>query len=439
MRASVQPTFVRFVFEMPDGVNVSSVLNEQKLTLSFNAVLTFDLADAKVAAPPNIASINQKIEGDTSAVEITMIGDVDVHSFREDKNYIVDVAFQQSENAVRAVAAAAEALKAPACSRRPADPAAAAPAAAGNLRHRAGRRDRAADLGNAGQASQHRDQAGRRAQWRGRSCAGRRRKRSPNACRASETQMLPHLRPGNDRTRRKRRWRRLRSRRRRLPAAPPQKMAVAPEPPPETKAGDSDASVDARRDSDGLRLTFSFASATPAALFRRADTVWVVFDSTKPIDVAPIRNKGGAIIAEATRVPLENGQAIRIRLNRPQMPSLVGGDQPDGAKWTVIFADTMQTPTQPLTANATSPIPAMPMSRWRWPSPALCIGWSIRMPAIPSWWSPRRRRFAASSSGRTLSSCRCWNRFTASPSVRIPTTSPSRSHPTRSSSAGRAA
>ena len=97
VRASVQPTFVRFVFEMPDGVGVSSVLNDQKLTLSFNAVLNFDLADAKVAAPPNIASINQKIDGDTSAVEIALIGDVDVHSFREDKNYIVDVAFQQAE------------------------------------------------------------------------------------------------------------------------------------------------------------------------------------------------------------------------------------------------------------------------------------------------------------------------------------------------------
>ena len=93
----MQPTFVRFVFEMPDGVNVSSVLNEQKLTLFFNAVLNFDLADAKIAAPANIASINQKIAGEASAIEITLIGDVDVHSFREDKNYNVDVAFQPAD------------------------------------------------------------------------------------------------------------------------------------------------------------------------------------------------------------------------------------------------------------------------------------------------------------------------------------------------------
>src|ERR1700761_9455028 len=63
VRALVQPTFVRFVFEMPDGVGASSVFNDQKLTISFNALLTFDLADAKIAAPSNIASLNQKTGG----------------------------------------------------------------------------------------------------------------------------------------------------------------------------------------------------------------------------------------------------------------------------------------------------------------------------------------------------------------------------------------
>ena len=85
VRTSVQPTFVRFVFEMQDGLGVSSVLNDQKLTLQFNAPVTFDLADAKEAAPPNIASISQKIVGDATSVEMAMIGDVDVHSFREER------------------------------------------------------------------------------------------------------------------------------------------------------------------------------------------------------------------------------------------------------------------------------------------------------------------------------------------------------------------
>src|SRR5437764_3762053 len=102
VRASVQPTFVRFVFEMPNGVNVSSVLNEQKLTLQFNSVLAFDLADAKVAAPPNIAAITQRTDVESSAVDIMLIGEVDVHSFREEKNYVIDVAFQQMEKSAMA-------------------------------------------------------------------------------------------------------------------------------------------------------------------------------------------------------------------------------------------------------------------------------------------------------------------------------------------------
>ena len=63
----VQPTFVRFVFEMPDGVGVSSVLNEQKLTLAFKPALTSIWPTPRSSRPPNIASIKQKIDGDQYA------------------------------------------------------------------------------------------------------------------------------------------------------------------------------------------------------------------------------------------------------------------------------------------------------------------------------------------------------------------------------------
>src|SRR4051812_13357768 len=114
VRASVQPTFVRFVFEMPDGVGVSSVLNEQKLTLAFNANLNFDLADAVVAAPPNVASIKQKADIDQTNVEIALIGDSDVHSFRDEKNYVVDISFQPDKAKTAATPEAAIAQARPA-------------------------------------------------------------------------------------------------------------------------------------------------------------------------------------------------------------------------------------------------------------------------------------------------------------------------------------
>jgi len=364
IRASVQPTFVRFVFEMPDGVSVSSVLNDQKLTLLFNAALTFDLADAKLAAPSNIASINQKIDGETSAVEVALIGEVDVHSFREEKNYIIDVAFQQAEKPLTLPSPAADASRAP-VSAAPAAATPAAPARAAPVPAAAAPTAPAAPEKPAAEAAPL-WKSGGIAPPTSETIAEQanieiKPETAPNISPASEapvpppsTQEASTTEPSTQETM--------------APATelppktvvmePPPKTAVAAsEPAPETKAGDSAASVVATRDGDGLRLKFSFATATPAALFRRADAVWLVFDSVKPIDIEPIRSKGGAVIADVSQLPLEKGQAIRIRLNRPQIPSLTGDAQSGGANWTLAFADTMQTAPQPLMVvrNITDP------------------------------------------------------------------------------------
>jgi tetratricopeptide (TPR) repeat protein len=349
VRTSVQPTFVRFVFEMPDGVGVSSVLNDQKLRISFNAALNLDLADAKLAAPSNVASISQKVEGESTAVEVALIGDVDVHSFREEKNYIVDVAFQQPEKPSVLSPSASDNSPAPApapAASAPTAPVAAAPAMPERPAEQPPVLRPSSEI-----APPTSELIAQQANI----------EIKPEAA-------MPQISPAPETP---------------MPEAPvkemqakemqPKEMSAAPaaqkttlaasEPPPEirsppaTVAGDSAASVDARRSSDGLSLTFSFAAATPAALFRRADAVWLVFDSAAPFDIEPIRSKGGAVIADVSRLPLDRGQAIRIRLNRPQMPALTGDDQPGHATWTIMFADTMQTPTQPLIAirNITDP------------------------------------------------------------------------------------
>jgi hypothetical protein len=359
VRASVQPTFVRFVFEMPDGVGVSSVLNEQKLTLSFNTVLAFDLADAKVAAPPAIASINQRSDADSSAIDITLIGDVDVHSFREEKNYVVDVAFQQADKAAAMDPQASSAAHAPA----PAKQAAAAPAVQDKPKESVSPQQpaRIAPITSEGFAEQARielkpEQASKAPPALEKAPPALE-KAPPAEKIAPAPEQAAHETPK---------------------AVPPPEEAhavavetpkdapsakeaptpaaevaqkptpAASEPPPESRGGEKPASIDARRDSDGLRVMFSLGAPTPAALFRRADTVWLVFDSTKPLDVAPIREKGGAIVSDVSRLPLEKGQAIRIRLNRPQLPSLMPDDRSMGTSWTLTLADRVQSPPLPL-------------------------------------------------------------------------------------------
>jgi predicted negative regulator of RcsB-dependent stress response len=109
--------------------------------------------------------------------------------------------------------------------------------------------------------------------------------------------------------------------------------------------GDSTA-ITARRNGEGLRLTVPFAQATPAAVFTRADSLWMVFDSEAPLDVSQIMRDGGAIVRDALRLPLQRGQAIRVRLNRPQLVGVTG----DGTAWVVHVADVSPSPPQPLSS-----------------------------------------------------------------------------------------
>jgi tetratricopeptide (TPR) repeat protein len=386
VRALVQPTFVRFVFEVPEGVGISSVLNEQKLTLFFNSVLTFDLADAKVAAPPNVAAINQRADADTSAIEITLIGDVDVHSFREEKNYIIDVAFQQPDKPAAPDAHASNDEHAP----PPARKMAAAPTTAAAIMQAARDRPREtlppqiAPVTSEGFAEQAnieiKPEPAARVAAEMTAPAEKRQPAAEKAAAAEETHppapepaapaqeaakaehpaeakpaaAVEAPKPAKEAAAKEMPAPAAETPHRREPASPP-----PAESKPAGKAASTDkaASVEAQRDSDGLRVTFSFAAPTPAALFRRADTVWMVFDTSAPVDIDPIRAKGGAIVGDVSRMLLENGQAIRIRLNRPQMPSFESDDRSRGTSWTLTFADRVQKPPLPLTVvrNITDP------------------------------------------------------------------------------------
>jgi hypothetical protein len=379
VRALVQPTFVRFVFEMPDGVGASSVLNDQKLTILFNTLLNFDLADAIIAAPPNIAAINQKVVGEVTSVEIALIGDVNVHSFREDKNYNIDVAFQQAETA-RALPLAeasraqqvAAAATAPAQSEGPAaKPARAhseeitpptsetiarqmkvettsAPPATHDVEVTKPLAPAAEAEPSVSPANEPPPVETRPAAMQGQKPAGEAPKPGQAIeAEAHEAAVSEAPKPATAEATKP------------VPVEAAKKMAPVASPSIEAKPVDPAGSIDAWRDSEGLRLTFAFPSATAAAAFRRGDTVWLLFDSNSPLEVDAIRAKGGAIVGEVTRQMLETGQAIRIRLTRPQMHSLTADEHASGTKWTLIFADKVETPPQPLPVTRSIIDPAL--------------------------------------------------------------------------------
>ena len=84
---------------------------------------------------------------------------------------------------------------------------------------------------------------------------------------------------------------------------------------------------------------------TPAAAFRRADVLWLAFDSAAKIDVAALTGEGERVIKNATVMRSDDGAAaVRIRLERPKLASL----SPEGSGWTLTIGDSITDPPQPL-------------------------------------------------------------------------------------------
>jgi len=304
VRASVQPTFVRYVFELPENAGVSSSLGSHKFSVVFDKPFKFDLADATLVAPANVGAIEQHLDGKSAVVDFALIGDVDVKAFREEKNYVVDVGVQP----------------------------AALPVIAPKASHAAPVNTPAAPKGAAAEppkASDAQSQAAVAA------------KHAADSAKPTEPKVAEPK-----------------------PSAPPANVAAASAPvkieaptapaaSPATAADNSPVQV--QHNSDGIRLNFAFDAATPAALFRRADAVWLLFDSTQAVDLDAIRRDAKSVVGEVSRIALPNGQAIRMRLIRPQLAALSDTDgvtpATGGQRWTLTFADTLKTSSEPLEAR----------------------------------------------------------------------------------------
>jgi tetratricopeptide (TPR) repeat protein len=288
VRVAHQPTFSRYVFELPELMSVATEHTKDRIKLVFDGVVKFDLAPAKSPLPPMIESIESEPGKQTTSVTFGFIGKVDVRSFREDSNYVLDVMVMDSQpsraelipQAAPAPRAAAEAGAKPIPGIEPPQT---VPAQA---------------------------------------AAPRQAVAAPVA-----------------------------------PAAPPVPAADtgAPQPaagPPENRRAESarprnpnaPVTVELRRQGENLKLTFPFAAPTPAAVFRRADTLWLVFDSATAIDLAALTNDSTRTIRAAALTPSRDGQVVRITLERPRLASFAE----EGSFWTVTIGDVAIGPTRPL-------------------------------------------------------------------------------------------
>jgi hypothetical protein len=279
VRVASQPTFTRFIFDLPELTPVTVARGKDKLTLTFAKPLRFDLADAKLAMPDSVSSIEADRDEDTAEVRFAFAKHADVRTFREDSNYVVDVSPIETET---------PAVEGPPAVTAPETvPSKAAPKA----ERSEPRAEIAKDTDHAAAPPS-----------------------APEAPKSAETAKTDSK--GADHKVAN-------------AAAPSDGRAIAAE---------------VHRERDGLRLVFPFAEPVPAAVFQRADTLWLVFDTKAPVDVGALAGDPSKTIRSASAAADDGAQVVRIKLERPR---LIGVEQ-QGAGWMVTVGDAKRGATRPL-------------------------------------------------------------------------------------------
>jgi tetratricopeptide (TPR) repeat protein len=313
VKVATQPTFTRYVFAMPDVANVVPESAEGKLTLEFDQPIKWDLTDARASMPPTLRSIDADVEDDSVAVSFAFNGTPQVRTFREDRSIVVDVGHDGAKPKQDAAApAAVPAIEPP--ETVPAKDASAEPPPKGVSPPVAATAPPIAPAA------------------------------VPPPVQAAENSPAPATPPKPQ------------------SEAPPAAVAppaaptspalsvaapAAPQPPAKSVTAerkrpapnpDAPVVVELRQSGGTLQAEFPFVVETPAAVFHRADMLWLVFDSAAKIDLAALTTDTSQAIRSAALERGADGEAIvRIKLERPRLVSL----QADGPGWIVSIGDTV--------------------------------------------------------------------------------------------------
>src|ERR1700731_3149063 len=91
VHVATQPTFTRYIFAIPASTSVSTDRAKERLTLTFDAPIKFDLADVVAALPRAIGGIDAETRDDTASVRFNFLAKVDVRTFRDGGGYVLDI------------------------------------------------------------------------------------------------------------------------------------------------------------------------------------------------------------------------------------------------------------------------------------------------------------------------------------------------------------
>jgi tetratricopeptide (TPR) repeat protein len=362
VKAITQPTFTRYIFDLPELIGVSADNSREQLTLSFDALLRFDLADVQATLPPAIESIESHPDHETVVVRFNFAARVDVRTFREDSSFVVDVEAAErrpgsvrSDNLASMAAELADRMNGQPAATPPKSvpPQAAAPAAPAQQaasppaqQSPAQQPQRPARLPSVQQPPVQQSAGQPPVQQ---APAQQPPVQQPPAEQAAPPVPLPAAEqptpaaqdaPAPTVAR---------------PQSPPQQSSPPQTRPPQTPppavasqetaqpAQNGAVRAVVKRNGENVVVEFPFAAPTPAAIFRRADTVWMVFDTDATIGITAL-NSEPKTIRSASVVGARGVALVRVKLERPQLISVAA----EGNGWEITFGSEIVEPTRPL-------------------------------------------------------------------------------------------
>ncbi len=96
-----------------------------------------------------------------------------------------------------------------------------------------------------------------------------------------------------------------------------------------------------------VRVAFPFERDTAAAVFRRGDVVWMLFETPAAIEAPQNADALDAIASGFEVIPAGNTKVVRLDLSRERLATLGS----EGRSWVLSLGDVLLNPTEPLTSQ----------------------------------------------------------------------------------------
>jgi hypothetical protein len=128
-----------------------------------------------------------------------------------------------------------------------------------------------------------------------------------------------------------------------LPATVPAANEAAP-PAPAASLSSEPVLATLSREAGRTAVVFAFGEPVAGALFRRGETIFLVFDTARPIHIDELASTAPRFLRAIEQRELPQGRLIKLKLDKSRLASL----ESDGSSWIVDIGDMMKAPSRPL-------------------------------------------------------------------------------------------